>query len=147
MILEASSIPDGEVCTLPRMKTFGDRLRYCREAHGDSLRAAADAAGVSHETIASWERNAVKNVPDEPVRRLAKRYRRTFDWLKHGQEPGDIDEQSLEEAFYWLGLLESELGASVPLEKRHKVLRQLYQRAAAGTLDRSSAEDIIGLAL
>lgn len=58
----------------------GDRLRECREAHGEKQEELAEALGVHPNSISNWENN--RRVPDAlSLSRIAKRYGVSVDYL------------------------------------------------------------------
>lgn len=138
------------------MESIGQRLSRLRLSKVGStgkklgLRPLAKVAGVSVETYRQWEMNPDAKIPDKAVVGLAKYHGVTPVYIRFGGDLADrptLDTQALELALTMFDVVQSALGASVPPAKRALVLRQLYERAAAGTLDRHTAEDIISLAL
>lgn len=141
---------------MPRMG-IGDRLRALRRKKAASMpgkrlgiRGPADAAGVSAETYRQWELDPSRKIADEHIAALARYFGTTPQYIRYGGDPHQqpaLDTKALEAAITMMDVVLSSLGASLPPAKRALVLRQLYERATAGGLDRRVAEDIIALAL
>lgn len=153
----SSSTLDEYADTICGMETLGERLKRLRKGKAArmpggrlGLRVVAKAAGTTHETYRQWEESDDPKIADTNIRALARYYGVTENYIRYGngvKEPTTPDWAALEAALTMLDTVESALGASVPPQKKYLVIRQLYDRATNGTLDRSSAEDIISLAL
>lgn len=66
---------------------IGKRVAKLREAHGDSLRAAAIRAGVSHTTIARIEKGEVVSSFQSTLRKIAEGYGVRVEYLLMGKDP------------------------------------------------------------
>ncbi|CAH7349477.1 Helix-turn-helix transcriptional regulator [Vibrio chagasii] len=78
------------------MTTLGQRLEDLRTANKETKEFTGKVAGVTGVTIGKWEKNLI-TPRDEKLKRLAKHYNVSFEWLRVGIDGDKLT--SLPESF------------------------------------------------
>lgn len=87
---ERQGTPNAMGVRLAYMKTWNDRVKEWREAHGLSMAAFGKKVGVSGPTVNDWEKGKIQKLEHENLMRLCKVMGMTVDYLLKGKPMPDI---------------------------------------------------------